>query len=91
MGPEEKRRAVQQRIDEISRLKRSAEKSTAESPEPTVPLEIPEGGAEGHGRRAGWIPGCGCQKKVLGSHFGVPPILEPILVGIGMFTGGTGF
>ena len=26
-------------------------------------------------------------------HFGVgaPPILEPILVGIGMFTGGTGF
>ena len=30
---------------------------------------------------------------VLGSHFGVgaPPILEPILVGIGMFTGGTRF
>ena len=26
-------------------------------------------------------------------HFGVgaPPIVEPILVGIGMFTGGTGF
>ena len=26
-------------------------------------------------------------------HFGIgaPPILEPILVGIGMFTGGTGF
>ena len=32
-------------------------------------------------------------KTVLGSHFGVgaPPILEPIVVGIGMFTGGTGF
>ena len=34
-------------------------------------------------------------KTVLGSHFGglvsSPPILEPILVGIGMFTGGTGF
>ena len=31
-------------------------------------------------------------KTVLGSHFGVfgaPPVLEPILVGIGMFTGGT--
>ena len=29
--------------------------------------------------------------KRRGSHFGVgaPPILEPILVGIGMFTGGT--
>ena len=28
----------------------------------------------------------------MGSHFGVaPPILEPILVGIGMFTGGTAF
>ena len=29
--------------------------------------------------------------KPMGSHFGVaaPPILEPILVGIGMFTGGT--
>ena len=23
--------------------------------------------------------------------FGAPPVLEPILVGIGMFTGGTGF
>ena len=32
-------------------------------------------------------------KTVLGSHFGVgaPLILEPILVGIGMFTGSTGF
>ena len=32
-------------------------------------------------------------KTGLGSHFGVgaPPILEPILVGIGMITGGTGF
>ena len=33
-------------------------------------------------------------KTVSGSHFGVfgaPPILEPILVGIGMFTVGTGF
>ena len=29
--------------------------------------------------------------KPMGSHFGLgaPPILEPILVGIGMFTGGT--
>ena len=32
-----------------------------------------------------------CQNR-FGPHFGVaPPILEPILVGIGMFTGGTGF
>ena len=31
----------------------------------------------------------GCGSKPMGSHFGVgaPPILEPILVGIGMFTG----
>ena len=35
----------------------------------------------------------GCGSKPMGSHFwvGAPPILEPILVGIGMFTGGTGF
>ena len=35
----------------------------------------------------------GCGSKPKGSHFGVgaPPILELILVGIGMFTGGTGF
>ena len=34
--------------------------------------------------------GCG-SKPIMGSHFGVgaPPILEPILAGIGMFTGGT--
>ena len=33
----------------------------------------------------------GCGSKLMGSNFGVdaPPILEPILVGIGMFTGGT--
>ena len=31
--------------------------------------------------------------KPMGSHFGVgaPSMLEPILVGIGMFNGGTGF
>ena len=28
---------------------------------------------------------------VVHSGVGAPPILEPILVGIGMFTGGTGF
>ena len=35
----------------------------------------------------------GCGSKPMRSHFGVgaPPILEPILVGIGMFTGVTGF
>ena len=35
----------------------------------------------------------GCGSKPMGYHFGVgaPPIFEPILVGIGMFTGGTGF
>ena len=35
----------------------------------------------------------GCGSKPMGSHFGVGElfILEPILVGIGMFTGGTGF
>ena len=48
-----------------------------------------------HGRRRGepqqaiwlWL------STPMGSHFGVdaPPILEPILVGIGMFTWGTGF
>ena len=34
---------------------------------------------------------CGCENR-FGSHFGVgaPPNVEPILVGIGMFTGGTG-
>ena len=33
----------------------------------------------------------GCGSKPMGSHFGVgaPPILEPIVVGIGMFTGAT--
>ena len=32
---------------------------------------------------------CGCGSKPLGAHFGVgaPPILEPVLVGVGMFTG----
>ena len=32
----------------------------------------------------------GCGSKPMGSHFGVgaPPILEPIFLGIGMFTGG---
>ena len=41
-----------------------------------------------------WVPLLihphGCGSKPMGSHFGVgaPPILEPILVGIGMFTGG---
>ena len=36
---------------------------------------------------------CGCGSKPMGSHFGVgaPPILVPILVGIGMFTGVTIF
>ena len=36
--------------------------------------------------------GCGCQNQwypILG--VGAPPIFEPILVGLGMFTGGTGF
>ena len=35
----------------------------------------------------------GCGSKPMGSHFGAgaPPILEPILMGIGMFTRGTGF
>ena len=35
----------------------------------------------------------GCGSKPMISHFGVgaPPILETIFVGIGMFTGGTGF
>ena len=40
-----------------------------------------------------WCPQeSGCGSKPMGSHFGVgaPPILEPILVGIEMFTGGTG-
>ena len=43
--------------------------------------------------REDWDVQCGCGSKPMGSHFGVgaPPILEPILVGIGMFTGGTGF
>ena len=40
---------------------------------------------------ARWVRGRG--SKPVGSHFGgfvnSPPILEPILVGIGMFTGGT--
>ena len=32
---------------------------------------------------------CGCGSKPMGFHFvGAPPILEPILVGIGMFSGG---
>ena len=33
----------------------------------------------------------GCGSTPMGSHLGVgaPPIVEPILVGIGMFTGGT--
>ena len=41
----------------------------------------------------GWQANGGCGSRPLGSHFGVaaPPILEPILVRIGMFTGGTGF
>ena len=30
----------------------------------------------------------GCGSTPIGSHFGVGPILEPMLVGIGMFTGG---
>ena len=40
-------------------------------------------------------PSVGLPKNVLGSHFGdwvnSPPILEPSLMGIGMFTRGTGF
>ena len=44
-----------------------------------------------------FLPFCriGCGSKPFGIPFlgvvGAPPILEPILVGIGMFTGGTGF
>ena len=39
------------------------------------------------------IPRYGGGSKPMKSHcgLGAPPILEPILVGIGMFTGGTGF
>ena len=41
-------------------------------------------------KQKAWVSACGCGSKPRGSHFGwqvnLPPILEPILVGIGMFT-----
>ena len=37
----------------------------------------------------GCLYGCGCQNQWYHLGVGAPPILEPIFVGVGMFTGGT--
>ena len=75
-----------------ARLRTSEQKaSEAEAKASAIHRSAPgRGGLGGWGQRRSkrkwlWL------SKLMGSHFGVAPILEPILGGIGMFTEGTGF
>ena len=56
-----------------------------------LPADLPERASIQALRAMAWAQGCG--SKPMGSHFGegAPPTLGFILVGIGMFTEGTGF